>query len=59
MSLLSATNILVGDFSGLCETSGMRDCAVMAPASCGLPVYCDLDMSLSNHLLSAAVPGML
>ena len=58
MSLLSPANVLVEDFSGLCETSGMSDCAVTAEASCGLPIYCDLDMSLSNLLLSAAVPGM-
>lgn len=58
MSPWSPANVLVGDFSGLCETSGMSDCAVMAQASCGLPIYCNLDIALSNILLSAAVPGM-
>lgn len=58
MTLLSPTAVPVGDFSGLCETCKMSYCAVVAQAGCQLPVYCDLDMSLSNLLLTAAVPGM-
>lgn len=58
MSMLSPASVLVKHFCGLCETLGMS--AMMAQFSGRVVLmYCDLDTSLFNVLVSAAAPAML